>query len=351
MHGARHFRRHERGTTTLESVGLAVGVALLLAALSTGLVTAGGQPLGERIATRIEQVVGGEPPRPGRIEPAADASAGDAQTVMPVRAAQALRLPSGRTRSAEERRWGGGSERVRVSRDELRMTPLLPPLALWTDRWRIEGRPGGVDTRLDLRACGGCAAAEWSHAFRSGAGVDERGPDAGFEATIRGAARLALASVDATVRTRRELGPVAVMGQARGRATVGADAEGEAQLRLSHASQDLQLTGSAMAGAVARGEAKFGVDVLGIAIRQGARAEGWAGAGARGTVGVTRAPDRVAWRFGWGAAVGLGGAAEWSGSVDISQVPERHRRLARLGLATAFRVSTLNLPLPLPPAP
>ena len=136
-------------------------------------------------------------------------------------------------------------------------------------------------------------------------------------------------------------------GHVRGRATIGADAEGDARLRLSPQAQELHLDGTAAAGAVARGEARVGVDMLGIAIRQGGRAEGWAGAGARGVVGVRREPDKVTWRFGWGAALGLGGAAEWYGSIDVSRVPRQHRSVARASLATALRMS----PFPFPTIP
>src|SRR5690606_30689675 len=99
-------------------------------------------------------------------------------------------------------------------------------------------------------------------------------------------------------------------------------------------------------GAVARAEARAGLELLGVAIVQSVRVEGWAGAGARGTVGVRRSGDSVSWRVGWGAALGLGGAGEWSGTVDVSKVPPSHRRLARDALAAATAVARMPL-LPL----
>lgn len=325
MDRARRGRGRERGATTLETAGLVAAIAVLLGGIATTL-AGDGRPIGDVVGARIGALVAGEQPGATSARP---------------------RIARKRTRTWQERRWSGGDEPVRVPRDELRLTPVIDPRALWGDEWRRSGRVAGVDARVDASACAMCGALEWSHGVRSGAGVDERGSDVGFEGVIRASARLAIASADATIRARREFGPVAVSGQARGRVTVGGDAEGEAKLRLSRGAQELELDGSAMAGGVARGEAKLGVDLLGIAIRQSGRAEGWVGAGARGTFGVRREPARVTWRFGWGAAVGLGGAAEWSGSVDVSRVPERHRQLLRSSLVLAMRMS----PIPAIPSP
>jgi hypothetical protein len=324
MDGVRGTRRRERATTTLETVGLAVAVAVLVGGIATSM-AGSGSPLGEAVGARVEQLVDGE-------HASADVSA-------------SARIARKRTRTWHERQWSGGDDPLHVPRDELRLTPIIDPLAIWIDEWHRQGRVAGVDSRIEVRACAMCTALEWSHGIRSGAGIDERGSDVGFEGTIRAAARLALVSADATIRARRELGPMAVSGQGRGRVTLGGDAEGEATLRLSRATQQLELDGSAMAGGVARAEGRVGVDLLGIAIRQGGRAEGWAGAGARGTIGVRREPDRLSWRFGWGAAVGLGGAAEWSGSIDISHVPQRHRDLARRSLLAAMHLG----PFPVTP--
>jgi hypothetical protein len=316
MHEGRRHTRRERGTTTLEAVGLAVAIAGLLGAVATSL-GGSGAPMGDAVAGRMQELVAGD----------------------------VASLPSGRRRTWHERRREGGTDPVRVPRDELRMDPVIDPHAMWSREWQAQGAPAGIASRADVRACAMCTRLDGSWGVRSGAGLDERGGDVGFEGTLRVAARIALASIDASVRARHDAGPVALSGQLRGRATVGADAEGEAKLRLSTHAQELDLDGTAAAGAVARGEARMGVDVLGVAIRQGARAEGWAGAGARGTVGVRHERDRVSWRFGWGGALGLGGAAEWSGSIDVTRVPRRHREVARAGLASALRVGPLPVPL------
>ncbi|MCW2926694.1 MAG: hypothetical protein JWM86_662, partial [Thermoleophilia bacterium] len=124
----------------------------------------------------------------------------------------------------------------------------------------------------------------------------------------------------------------------RVKTTLGAELDARGRARLSASAQDLEVRGSAIAGASARAEAKFGVNLLGVAISQKATGEAWAGAGARGAVGVHRTEDRLEWRLGWGAVLGLGAAAEWEGAVDVAKVPARHRRLAaatlRAGLAS-----------------
>jgi hypothetical protein len=65
---------------------------------------------------------------------------------------------------------------------------------------------------------------------------------------------------------------------------------------------------------------------------------------------VRREGATVSWRLGWGAALGLGGAAEWSGSVDASKVPASHRRPAREALHAALGVAGIHVPRPTHPS-
>lgn len=316
MTGSRHPKIVERAASSVEYVGLAIAVSLLLVAVGGGAAGAGGS-VGEAVAERLGQVVDA-------------ASSG------------------GRRREARERRWEGGDQPQRVPRDVLRLAPAIDPIAAWHRHWVRGTRVAGIDGRIETRACAFCVALEWSHEHGSGAQLDTSGAHVGLQASVSGAARLALASVDAAIRARRTIGPVRLTSQARARATIGAEADAELRARISRREQDLQVGGTAMVGAAARAEGRIGVELLGVALEQAARAEAWAGAGARGMVGVHRTPDRISWRFGWGAALGLGGASEWSGSVDVSGVPQRHRRIARASIATALRAALMPLPALIP---
>lgn len=335
-----HRSSTERAATTLEYVGIAVAVAALLTGAATGM-RSGGGALGGTIGALLERaasddVVGAS----DRSEALTVAKAGG-----PVIRAAPTPTNDARWRHARELRLGGGAIPVRVPRDDLRMSPVLPRAALWSDRWTLTGRPAGIDSTVDVHACAACAALEWSHELRTGGATGSTGRHTGFEATVETAAHLSLAAVDAGVRARRDVGAAKLQGAARGRANVGGDADARARLRLGPVAQELELQGGVMAGAVARGEASAGIDLLGIAIRQGGRAEGWAGAGARGTVDVRRSAGMVQWRLGWGAALGLGGAAEWHGSVDVSGVPIRHRRVATGAIIIGLGAAGIHVPI------
>lgn len=309
MHCRRQHEPDERGATTLEYVSMALA-ALVLAMGVGGAVARDGQSLGRLAGASIEELVTGE----------------------------------GRWQQQRERRRQGGSVPTRVARDELRLRPTLHERAAWSRRWQRALRPGGAELHLEGSGCALCAAAEAGHSWRTGAEAGSDGQHAGLELGGEGEARAALGSLDAAATITRSLGPARIDARARARAMVGGEARGSATLRLGHDAQDLELEAGATAGAVARAEGQLGVHLLGVAIRQGGHVEGWAGAGARGVVGVRREDERLSWRVGWGAALGLGGAAEWRGSVDVSEVPQRHRRLARDALDAAIRAALLQPP-------
>src|SRR5688572_17233332 len=128
IHG-RRCRRQERATTTLEYVGLAVAAAVLLTGVTAGM-RPGGETIGGTVSGRIGALVSGEG-------------------------------ASWRWRDARETRTGGGGEPVRVSRDELRMEPLLPPLAVWAQDWHSKREVAGAVIDLDASACALCATAGW----------------------------------------------------------------------------------------------------------------------------------------------------------------------------------------------
>lgn len=313
MDERRRFRgRGEAAATTLEHVGITVVVALLLAGVATGMGDHGGS-LGARVGERIAALASGE---------------GSTR----------------RWRDARERRTGGGTEPVRVSRDELRLEPVVDPAALWHREWSDDRTLRGTRVQAHASACAVCASLEWSHDLGTGTRADGDGARTGLAAGVDGSIRLALAAAEATIQLDRTVGDARVTAKGRVRGAVGAEADATGELQLGASAITAQVDAGAMAGAIARAEGKVGVDLLGVAISQSGRAEGWAGAGLRGTAGVHHEAGAISWRFGWGGALGLGGAAEWSGQVDASRVPESHRRLARDALLGGLRVAGISVP-------
>jgi hypothetical protein len=315
MQQLRTSEGRESAATSLEFAGLALVVAVLLGGVAIGARSGGGD-VGSTVAARVEELVVEAP-------------------------------KSRRWRDAREVRRGGGSMPVRVSRDELRMSPVLDPLSLWDGSVRRAGTVAGASLEMEATACAVCASVEWSYGRAPSTEGGSDGSRAGLGAAFDVAGRLALVSAELTARAEREVPGGDAFAQSRLRGTIGAEADASAVVQLDAGTVDVEVDGGAMAGAVGRAEARAGIDLLGIAIRQSGRVEGWAGAGVRGTAGVRSSGGVTSWRFGWGGALGLGGAAEWSGSVDASSVPPTHRRLARDALVASLRAAGIHVP-PIP---
>ncbi|MCB0879505.1 MAG: hypothetical protein KDC46_11085 [Thermoleophilia bacterium] len=306
MHTGRAHAGRETATTTLELVGITVGAALLLGGVATGL-SPRGDSIGGAVVGRVRELVAGE------------------QTTR-------------RWRDQREVRTGGGNAPQRVPRDELRMTPFMDPIAWWSGSRQTKGEVAGIRMHADVQVCVVCGSGEWSYELvRGGQAGTGAKRAAGLGGSIEATMRAAIVSAQVAMGVERDIGGVgSVFVNGRARGTIGAEARGALQARVTRESVDAEVDGGAMAGAVARAETRTGVDVLGISIRQSAKAEGWAGAGVRGSFGLHTSNGRVEWRMGWGAALGLGGATEWSGSMDVSKVSATHRRLARDSLAAAL---------------
>lgn len=317
--------RGERAASSVEWTGLAVAVAVLLIALGGGL-RASGPELGTSIGERLRSLVEDE-----ARAPATDGPVAEPRTLRGVQ----------KRRGARERRTGGGDDPVRVPRRDLQLEASRPDRAWRSGEAAWSGRVAGADVDASASGCVLCVAVEHEHDLGVGAGIDGDGTSTGLFGTLRGGARLAIASVDARLGATRSMGGLRLAMDARARGSLGAEADGTAELRLGRHEQHLELDAGAMAGATARAEARVGAELLGIAVEQGGEVQGWAGAGARGTLQVSREGARVRWRVGWGAALGLGGSAEWSGAIDASGVPARHRRLARRALGTAVRAGVV----------
>lgn len=307
----------ERATTTVEAVSLAVVLVVMTGAIAASLHAAGGG-IGASAVGRIRDAVREDaapstPPRRTMAKPAG--------------------TRDGAWRDAREQRWSVGQDPPRVSRNDLRLDPVLPDRALWrglSERTFGEAAGAAPGGAVSVEACLLCIDSGWRRRVSAGISATPRTgksspPGMGGEVEAQVSVALAAAEVLANVEHLTGWGSWRADGRLRG--AIGAEADGRLAAKVSTSVIDLEARGGAMAGAVARAEARAGVDLLGIAVNGTGRAEGWVGAGARGTIGVRREGGIVAWKVGGGAALGVGGAAEWSGSVDVSKLPSRHRDL------------------------
>ncbi|MBC7460532.1 MAG: hypothetical protein H7287_04150 [Thermoleophilia bacterium] len=304
-------RRREGGATSVEFVGIAVAMAVLVGGMA-------------------QQFTG----RP----------AGAIAAAIPQRIAAALE-GSSNAHSARERRTSGGTVAARVDRDDLRLDPVVPPVAARRGELDRSVRVAGFDIRLTGEACALCIRIGERHSAATGATRDAKSAGPGGQAAASVDARFALVAAELGARVERSIGfgfggPTLVTGQARLRGIVGGELEGTAKLVATKANQRLELGGSAMAGAAGKAEAKAGLDLFGISIQQSARAEGWAGAGARGGITVEHHGASFSWDTGWGAALGLGGAVGWSGTIDLSGLAQT-RAEARSMLSDALAAVSL----------
>ncbi|MCW2925454.1 MAG: hypothetical protein JWM98_2858 [Thermoleophilia bacterium] len=326
---------------------MAVAVSALLAAVGGGMAGHGGR-VGDAVGDRLWSAVRAEG-RPGGATGPVPATTrtgtgvGGGPRIAPpppeVLARQVGDLLTGRRRTWTERQGSVGPDRVHVPRDQLRLTPVVAPHAVWSDTWSTSRTGHGAAGAVDATACALCASLGWSHDLAVGTSVDRDGPVTGVQGELVGGGQLALASVQAGARVAGERGPVSAGAQGRVRGTVGAEFEARLHAVLGHDAQDVEVRGSAMAGASAKAEGTAGLHLLGVAVTQSAEGEAWAGAGAKGVAGFHHAGTKVAWRLGLGGAWGFGAATEWSGSVDVAGVPAQHRRLARDALFTAAHIT------------
>jgi len=300
----------QRGATTIEFVGLAVAVALLLGGVGQAIGKGGGA---EVIARAI----------PDRI---ADAFEG------------------GKGSRVEERRAGATKGPARVSRDDLRMDPIVPTVARAQVAAERRMRLAGFDVHVEAKGCALCLQVGERHSLVTGAIKDSAANGTGAQVGAQMNARAALVAGDLGLQAQRTVplgraGDAVVTVQGRASGTVGAEIDIKAKVTATRGVQAIDVGGTAMAGAAGKGETRVGLELLGISITQTARGEGWAGAGARGTLAARRDATGFAWNTDWGAALGLGGSGGWGGTIDISGVSPRHRALAGSLLATASRMA------------
>jgi hypothetical protein len=332
-----HDRQHreaskaaERAASTVEYVGISVVLAVLLAGIA--------HPFGGAPARAIAAAI------PERISAA---------------------LHGGRAHTATEVRvdgaTGGAGTKVtlptRVSRDDLRLDPVLPEIGVRRGTLDQSFHLAGFDVRLDGEACALCIRIGERHSMVQGGVRQASMSIAGVQGVLRGDVRFAALAAELGARVHRsigfgfgpeQLGALDLQGRVRG--LVGAEADGTARLLIGSHTQALDLGGGAMAGASARGEARAGFNLLGISIKQNVSGEAWAGAGVRAAARIEHTGLGFSWDASWGAALGLGGAASWGGSVDVSGLAAtlaQHRTTSRIALNAALAlVHPIYRPIP-----
>jgi hypothetical protein len=306
MHRATTFRSRrgltERASSTIDYVGISVAVAVLLAGVAQQFSGNSVRALAAAVPERIAEAVQGD----------------------------------ARVSTAHERRTGGGSIPVRVSRDDLRLDPVAMPIAAERRTLDRTVTVAGFDIRLDGEACALCVRIGERHSFTAGASHEGTVGSTGVLVSAQGDVRFALIAAELGARVERSIGfgfgpklDLSLQGRVRG--LVGAEVNASAKARIGPHEQTIEASGMAMAGASARAEAR-----VGLGLKQSGRAEGWAGAGAQGNFSISHTGSSVSWDVGWGAALGLGGAAGWSGTVDVSGVSPEHRAIARTLIFSAL---------------
>lgn len=301
----------------VELVAAAVAVAVLAVAMG-GAVRERGAPLGRAVGHEL------------RVAATGPAGAGD--STRPVRSTTAER--SGSWSAERGRSWASGPTGQPTG------ARLLPPTSR-AHQWAVhEGEysaAAGTGTRgaaATASWCAGCAGYEagWSTA----AGPERRRGEAatpfGLQGTAGGLGYVSVVEGRVVVDGRWTQGPVRAHGDVSLTARLGADADAEARAIVAPGVARVSVGASARAGAIARVEQRAAANLGGVAVSQSLAAEGWAGAGARGQLDAGWERGTVSWRTGAGAALGLGGAFEWSGSVDVAAAAAGARRAAtRLG--------------------
>lgn len=317
------------GTASTEWVALATAVALLTAAIVPSLTAWGRGTAAGELAARVAKAVAGEDGAGGPTFAAANRRERPRDGV------------SGTTRRVEGSRvheFGAGVG------DDLRLRPIATPWAVWKESLHRSEGSQAHGARVDVKACAACAgAAVRGHATAGAAGARDRdGRHGGDGLALHGRlhAYAALAAVDATGSAGVRVGEARGRLQGRVAGAVGADVDAHGTVRAGTKVQELRLEGTAVAGATARAEARASVELVGIALQATGGAEGWAGAGATGGVHVRRERrGRVTVGARAGGALGFGGAADVTATIDASELIRHRRRVGTAGGRAGERAS------------
>jgi hypothetical protein len=304
----------QRGAATTEYIGAAMAVsALLVAAL--GAYERSGHSVGDVAGRSIERSVAASAAR-ARQQAAAAVSARSGGTG-PVTTATSLTHwhVHKETRHAHE---------VGIWND-LTLDDLVPTVGAWKAERSLGNIGPGGHASATATACALCAGAGWRGSWGAGATKATAGS---FVAGLRGEGHVSLVRAEVGARSQTMIGPVPVATQARGTANIGLSAKGSARAVFGTSRQELELGLSGVAGATARAEHRTSTRLFGIAMRNTAGVEGWAGVGGRAKLSLKRDGGKISYGGALGGALGLGGAVDIEGSVDVSGI---NTNAARIG--------------------
>lgn len=320
------------GATTIELVGLATAVGVLLTAAAVAM-SSSGHLVGASTGRELTQII------------SASGSSGDAGTGRTARRRSQLRQSSlivdakatgSRVDGAGATRPGLGpamlgtptaASRVAVAGGDSSGGPsAVAGLSNWV--WKSGGRniPGG-----SISWCAGCAGASFvarpvfgadGSADAASFGSERRSTELAAGPGIRVDAEAGLALAAAQMRSgfSRSTGWGSGTLDASANALVGARASAYADGRFSKQAQSVDAGVDALAGASVRAQEKGSLTILGVTLSQSAGAEGWAGAGVRGRAQAERAGGKLTLGAAGGAAWGLGGAADVQVTVDATKL-------------------------------
>lgn len=295
----------QTGTSALEFVGIVAAIAMLVAATAPAM-SGGGASAAARIAGTLRAAVDG-------TVTLFERHGSDHRTVG----------------------IGDGAPHPRPSIDSGK-----PKYALIEARREFAADWGPFGYRGDVAGCAVCA--DWSHSLSSGIGPargnGSRGKDRGADglwALYDTGANVSLLRASTQHALGFENDYVDARLGVAGSAGVGGELSGSARLAVGRQRQELHLKGTTIAGATVRGEQDAAINFLGIAIRERAGVEGWAGAGATGAAHLSHEAGVFTIGGRGGGALGLGGAFDLEATIDTTGVAKSPVARALLSLPHA----------------
>lgn len=230
----------------------------------------------------------------------------------------------GGSRSAEKgRTWGSG-----MSVEDVRNYAMTGQTAYGVEgRTLAEGSAGWTVGKVDLSAQG-----RWGSAFVNGSThVGVRGRvfgDASWEdltayigAEAEVGARATYSAGYSTPRARIAGQEVGIDAGVTADVFAGAAARGKVGVSLKGGEPRVSVGGEAFAGARASIEGSAAANINGRQVAEvHGKAEGWAGAGIKGNLDIGFKDGKLNFDMGFGAALGIGGSVDWGFSVDVGAI-------------------------------
>ncbi len=230
----------------------------------------------------------------------------------------------GGSRSAEAgRTWGSG-----MSVDDVRNYAMTGQTAYGVEgRTLAEGSLGWKVGEIDRSAQG-----RWGSAFvNGGTHVGVRGRvfgDASWEdltayigAEAEVGARATYNAGYSTPRVRIAGQDVGIDAGVTADVFAGAAARGKLGVSLKGGEPHVSVGGEAFAGARASIQGSAAANINGTQVAEvHAKAEGWAGAGVKANLDVGFKDGKLNFDMGFGAALGIGGSVDWGFSVDVGAI-------------------------------